>query len=49
MSWSYNVYNKLSIVKIGDMIKTKSENVNSLEIYHVRLPNYQVYYLIIKG
>ncbi|CAK66236.1 unnamed protein product (macronuclear) [Paramecium tetraurelia] len=35
------LYSNSTIVKIGEMIKTKSENVNSLELYHVRLPYYQ--------
>ncbi|CAK67755.1 unnamed protein product (macronuclear) [Paramecium tetraurelia] len=51
-AWSYiakrdknnnaNELTQQTIVKIGELIKTKSENVNSLEIYHVRLPYYQV-------
>ncbi|CAD8203802.1 unnamed protein product [Paramecium pentaurelia] len=48
-AWSYlakrnknNSANELTQqMKIGELIKTKSDNVNSLEIYHVRLPYYQ--------
>ncbi|CAD8108527.1 unnamed protein product [Paramecium sonneborni] len=48
-AWSYlakrdknkNANELTQQMKIGDMVKTKSENVNSLEIYHIRLPYYQ--------